>query len=152
MDHIAHSQWDEINSLMYPQDVENLKQLMLRIIRFENQYGENRIQRSVFGKPVSDETASQLNASFYLTMTIRQMALTLRQQGFELKSHHVLGDVKEGKNRVHLLVRLKLVQYGVTVSNLQIYSFTKKNRRWYIELQPNIVEILKLVEYGYETR
>ena len=99
MDHIVNSKWDEINSLMYPRDVENLKQLMLRIISFENQYAESRIQQSIFGKPVSDEMAAQWDASFYLTRTIQQMALTLRQQGFELKSHLVLGDVKEGKNR-----------------------------------------------------
>ena len=45
-----------------------------------------------------------------------------------------------------------MVQYGVTVANLQIYSFRKKDRRWYMELQPNIIEILKLVEYGYKIR
>ena len=134
MDHIAHGQWDEINSLMYPQDVENLKQLMLRIIRFENQYGDSRIQHTIFGEPVSNEVAAQRDASFFLTKTLQQMALALKREGFELKTHKVLGDVKEGRERIHLVTRLTLVQRGQTMANLQIYSFRKKDGRWYMEL------------------
>lgn len=62
------------------------------------------------------------------------MALALKREGFELKTHKVLGDVKEGRERIHLVTRLTLVQRGQTMANLQIYSFRKKDGRWYMEL------------------
>ena len=152
MDYVVASQWDQIHSLMYPQDVENLQKLLLRIIAFENQFEESRMQQIIFGESVSNETAGQYDAQFYLARIYRGLALVLRQQGFELRSHEVLGHVKEGRERVHLLVRMTLSQRGSTVSNLQIYSFRKKDRKWFMELQPNITEILELLEHKYEMR
>ena len=49
LDHINNSRWDQIHSLTYPPDIENLKQLILRIIRFENKYAESRVQQIIFG-------------------------------------------------------------------------------------------------------
>jgi len=150
LNHVTNSEWDQITSLMLPGDAEALKGLILRIVRFENEYGDTRIQRFIFGKPVSHAEAAEKKASHFLSMTMKQMALALRQEGFELKSYDVLGDIKEGRKRSHLLVRVELMQASNNLSSLQVYSFRNEKRKWYMELQPNILEILELVELGYK--
>ncbi|MCZ6673192.1 MAG: hypothetical protein O7C75_09655 [Verrucomicrobia bacterium] len=152
LDHIDNSRWDQIHSLTYPPDIENLKQLILRIIRFENQYAESRVQQIILGEKVSNEVAAQRDSFFYLARSIEQLALALRQEGFELKGHEVLGDVKEGRDRIHLLTRVILEQGGRTIDNMQIYSFRRRDRQWYMELQPSITLLLELVEHRYEMR
>ncbi len=152
LDHIENSRWDQIHSLIYPPDIKNLKQVILKIIRFENQYGESRVQRIIFGEKVSDEVAAQRDSFFYLARTLEQLALALRQEGFMLEGHEVLGDVKEGRDRIHLLSRLTLEQRGRSIVNMQIYSFRRIDRRWYMELQSNITVLFELVEHRYEMR
>ena len=150
--HIENSRWDQIHSLMYPPDIENLKQLILRIIRFENQYAESRVQQIIFGERVSDEVAAQRDSLFYLARIQEQLALALRLEGFALEGYEVLGDVKEGRDRIHLLARITLEKQSRTIDNMQIYSFQRKDQRWYMKLQANIIVLLELVEHGYEMR
>ncbi len=152
LDHIDNSRWDQIHSLTYPPDIENLKQLILRIIRFENQFEESRVQQIIFGEKVSNEVAAQRDSFFYLARSLEQLALALRQEGFELKGHEIIGDVKEGRDRIHLLTRITLEQGGRTIDSMQIYSFQRRDRQWYMELQPSITLLLELVEHRYEMR
>ena len=148
--HIQNDEWGQISTLMESRTVADLKALLVEIIRLENERGANRVMNMIFGKRVTNREAKAAPESIYVAGVMREMAVSVRQQGFRLDDYEILGAVPEGKRLQHVVVKITMSQDGESFSNLQIYSFRKERGKWKMLVQPNIQQVLQMIEFSYK--
>jgi len=150
-DHVRQSQWDRIADVMDEDTKEKLKNAMVDLVKMEIDRGGSRIQQMVFGKPVKLKQAKSTTAGQYLGAVMKEMAGSVRQQGFDLAEVKILGSVLESDDLSHLLVRVGMAKGDDSFSNLQVFSFTRNGDRWGMHLPANIKQLLEMMEFRYRS-
>jgi hypothetical protein len=137
--------FSNLSEIIVPQRMSDIKKLMISVVQSESR-GAMAFEKQVLGTPLSKGEAEKASAGFYLAKILGELASGAENMHFSLQNHTVLGEVAEGDDHVHIVARLKVVQSEKTADDIVVYSFTRVNDRWYMELPPTLKNYLGLIE------
>ncbi|MFT4631401.1 MAG: hypothetical protein ACJAWK_001513 [Candidatus Azotimanducaceae bacterium] len=142
---IETTDFRNLTELFVPERMLDIKKLMVDVVKSESR-GAMAFEKQVLGGTLSDREADKASADFYLGKIFRELASSAENVHFSLQNHTILGEVTENDDQVHIVARLKVVQSDKSADDIVVYSFTRVNDRWYMELPPILKNYLGLIE------
>jgi hypothetical protein len=142
---IETTDFSNLTEIFVPERMSDIKKLMVDVVKSESR-GAMAFEKQVLGEALSDREAEKASADFYLGKIISELASSAENMHFSLQNHIILGKVTEDDDQVHIVARLKVVQSDKSADDIVVYSFTRINDRWYMELPPILKNYLGLIE------
>jgi len=125
--------------------MSDIKELMISVVE-STAPGAIAFEKQVLEVKLSKHEAETASAEFYLAKILSELASGAESMHFSLQNHTILGQVTEGDGQVHIVARLKVAQPDKSADDIVVYSFSRVNEKWYMELPPMLKNYLGLIE------
>lgn len=114
----------------------------------EHDAGRSQLQISIFNRKVTRQDIESTSAEVYLSKMMRNLLTSTAQQGVKLDSAKIVGRVDESVDQAHLLVRVFMSQHDTPFDNLQVFSFTRVDGNWAMEIPVMVKQVLEMMHYN----
>ncbi len=149
-DILTERDFSNFGDIMATENMNDLKALMDKAIRYQASHGTYDLQRRIFGKKVTMQAVTETPASFYLDKLAESILDAAEAQKFYVDNRKVLGTVMEGDDTVHVIARLNMHQGSTETSDVMLYTLVKEGDDWKLTFPPTVKQILQVIETSYK--
>lgn len=137
--------FSDLGKIIAPQRMSDIKKLMVSVVQSESR-AAMAVEERVFGEPLTKREANEASADFYLDKIVSELASGANSMNFSVQKHTILGQVTEGNDQVHIVARFRIAQPDRSADDIAVYSFTKVDGQWYMDLPPILKNYLGMLE------
>lgn len=133
-------------SLMDSTSMSQLKATMDEAITRQAEQGNYRLQHRIFGKRVDMQHIADTTADFYLNALGTEIRRAAESQGLTVTGHEIIGKVQETESRVHIIVRLFMLQGEREGKDILVYSLVREDSGWKMNFPATFKQMLAVIE------
>jgi hypothetical protein len=144
---VRANDFDNIATLFSTGAKEKVKQVYDAVLNHELDTGKMQIQKAIFKRKIKRSEILNTSADFFLSNMIHQLIASTQSQGVEIGNVDIVGKVDESSDRAHLIVRVFMTQNTSEFNYLQVYSFTRMDDKWAMEIPATTRQVLQMMQY-----
>ena len=145
---IGNEQYDSIANLLSPGALAKIKAVFDEALTHEIDNGKAQLQVRIFNRKVNRQEVAATPADLYLSRLMRKLVTSTQMQGVKFERVEVVGRVDETAEQAHLLVRVFMSQHDADFDNLQVFTFTRTEGNWSMEIPVMIKQLLEIIHHS----
>ncbi len=147
-DLVRNEQYDKIATVLSAGALAKIKTVFDEALVHEIDNGKAQLQIRMFNRKVSRSEVQATSADLYLSKLMQKLVTSTQMQGVKFERIEIVGRVDETADQAHLLVRVFMSQHEADFDNLQVFSFTRTDGNWFMEIPVMIKQLLEMIHHS----
>jgi len=144
--YVDASEWNKIADLLNESALHEFKAKLLPLLNHEATNGRNGLLKRTFGKNAKFEDAQNATDKVFFVNVISNVAGLIRNSGIKNTHTTVIGEVMEGDDVMHVLVRERYKLGDMEITNIEVLSYKKINNNWAMLLSGKIRGLVQTLQ------
>jgi len=144
--YVDTSQWNKIADMLDNSALHEFKAKMLPLLNHEATNGRNGLLKRTFGKNAKFEDAQNATDQVFFVNVISNVAGMIRNSGIKNTHTTIIGEVMEGDDVMHVLVRERYKLGDMEITNIEVLSYKQLNGSWAMLLSGKIRGLVQTLQ------
>jgi hypothetical protein len=140
--------YDNLASLFSTDARGKVKAVFKDVLLHELDSGGYKLQQRIFNRKVTRQEVEATSEALYLSLLMTKLVDSTQQQGVKMDRVEIIGRIDETTDMAHLLVRVFMSQRDTPFNNLQVFSFSRVDGNWGMEIPTLMKQVLEMLHYS----
>ena len=148
--YIKNSDWESLANMMHDNALKEFKQSLLPMFEQEATRKQSMLLERIYGKGATLDQARNSTDKIFFQQSIKNVVGLLRNTTYKVRDTRVLGNVAEGTDTVHVMVKETTTTGSHDTNTIEVFTFRNNKDGWKLMLSGKLANFVQTARFSTE--